>query len=199
MKNVIVIIVEALIGALMLVMGMTIYGRVNRSMEITGGLSAAVEKTIDNLAAEKKYDIDDADEYIADMAQSLSHALDADTDVRVDITGADKERGILGMKVTASYLHPNGNTGTLTFDKTVVLDGEEERAPEGSYTVSFYLTKEDLLADTNCYKKSMVLSGDVPAVPALPGGTYAGWKDRNDDMADFSVPVTQEQSYYAYE
>lgn len=197
MKNVIMIIISAIVGGLMLLMGMTICGRTNRSMEVTGSLSASVEKTIDNLALEKKYDISDMNEYVADMVQSLSDALDADAEVSVEVTGMDKEKRILGLKITVTYRHPNGNIGTLTYDKTVVLDGKEAEAPAEAYTVSFYLSKEDMLSGENCYKSSQVLSGDVATVPALPSGT-TGWKDANDYIADFTVPVTEGRLYYAY-
>lgn len=199
MKNVIIVIVSSIMGVLMLLMGMIIHGRTNRSMELTGNLSTAVETTVSNAALEKKYDISSINEYLADIVQGTAEALDAEGKVQAEVTGIDKERGIIGIRITETYEHPNGSTGTLTYEKTVVLDGKKEAILPDSHTVSFYLSKEDMLAGANCYKRSVVLTGDSIQAPAVPaGGTYHGWKDINDYIGDFSVPVSEDRAYYAY-
>lgn len=199
MKNVIIIIISAIMGVLMLLMGMTIHGRMNRSMELAGSLSTAVEETVSNAALEKKYDVNNINEYLADIVQGTADALDADGKVQAEVTGIDKERGVAGIRITETYEHPNGSTGTLTYEKTAVVDGKKEGVLPESHTVSFYLSKEDMLAGVNCYKKSAVSAGDAVQAPAVPaGGAYRGWKDINDYIGDFSVPVAEDRAYYAY-
>ena len=49
-------------------------------------------------------------------------------------------------------------------------------------------------------KKYMVYSGKnvtAPKNPSEEDKTFAGWKDGNDYLADFSVPVEQDVTYYA--
>ena len=64
----------------------------------------------------------------------------------------------------------------------------------------FYRNKTDMLGEGICYKSIVVREGDrihPPAEPAGAGAYFAGWRDINDYMADFSCPVEQKLTYYA--
>ena len=66
--------------------------------------------------------------------------------------------------------------------------------------VSFYMNKEELMEDGDCYKRCVVMDGEtvkMPVEPKLEGASFAGWRDSNDYIADFSQPVHGELSYYA--
>ena len=57
-----------------------------------------------------------------------------------------------------------------------------------------------MLGEGICYKSIVVREGDrihPPAEPAGAGADFAGWRDINDYMADFSCPVEQKLTYYA--
>lgn len=199
MKIVVRSVVLTLIGAVVLLILMTVTGRMNRSMEVDSNLSAVVEETVENMALNPKYTIDNPEEYVADMAENLSGLLDTDSDIMVEIEKADKERGMLAVKVTEKFLHPNGKTGTVSCERVVILNQLDEPQP-GEFTVKFYLSKENMNADTSCYKVCNLLEGDtvpMPAVPQKEGATFSGWRDSNDYVADFSVPVEQDMVYYA--
>lgn len=187
MKNAVMVIVSALIGVLTLAIVMTVGGRTNRSMEIKSNLPSAVEETVE-LLANKKYTINDRNAYIADMAEGLSKTLDTDSDIRIEVLKVDKERAMMSVRVTETFEHPNGKTGTTECERTVILNKVDEPEP-GSYTVRFYVG--DVL-----YKSCAVLEGDLISAPVTPQGV-AGWKDENGYLADFSLPVTQELTYYA--
>ena len=114
MKNVIVMMISAILGVLTLMVVMTMNGRTNRSMELQSSLPSIVESTLENMAVSKKYTINDRNEFLADMVESLAVSLDAASDIKVDVLGCDMEKGLLSVRVTAEYLHPNGKTGTVT-------------------------------------------------------------------------------------
>lgn len=199
MKIVVRSVVLTLIGAVVLLILMTVTGRMNRSMEVDNNLSAVVEETVENMALNPKYTIDNPEEYVADMAENLSGLLDTDSDIMVEIEKADKERGMLAVKVTEKFLHPNGKTGTVSCERVVILNQLDEPQP-GEFTVKFYLSKEDINAGMGCYKTYHLQEGDTITAPTAPqkeGKTFNCWKDNNDYIADFSVPVEQDIVYYA--
>ena len=85
--------------------------------------------------------------------------------------------------------------------KTVIFDKKEEK-PVETKTVTYYLSKEDLLNNTNPYKVFEITEGDnliEPTVPseALGLGTFKNWNDASDYLADFSQKVVDNISYYA--
>ena len=192
-------IVNVVLGVILLLILLTIAGRMNRSMEIKSNLSSMVEETVENAAVNPKYTINNPEEYVADMAENLSGLLDTDSDIMVEIEKADKERGMLAVKVTEKFLHPNGKTGTVSCERVVILNKLDEPQP-GEFTVKFYLSKEDINAGMSCYKTYHLQEGDTiiaPAAPQKEGKTFNCWKDSNDYIADFSVPVEQDVVYYA--
>lgn len=122
MKNVVMIIISGILGAIILAIVMTIYGRMNRSMELQGRLPSILEATLTNMSLEEKYEIDNTDEFIADLITDLSIDLDTDSDISVEITGKDMEKGLLSVRVTEHFKHPNGNKGTVECERTVILN-----------------------------------------------------------------------------
>lgn len=127
MKNIVTIISCALIGVITLAIVMSVSGRMNRSMEVKSNLSSAVEETVENLAG-KKYAVSDMEEYLADFSESLMDFIDTDSDITVQVAAADMEKGILAVKVTETFMHPNGRTGEVFYERVVIfnkLEGEE--------------------------------------------------------------------------
>ena len=127
MKNIVTIISCALIGVITLAIVMSVSGRMNRSMEVKSNLSSAVEETVENLAG-KKYAVSDMEEDLADFSESLMDFIDTDSDITVQVAAADMEKGILAVKVTETFMHPNGRTGEVFYERVVIfnkLEGEE--------------------------------------------------------------------------
>lgn len=85
--------------------------------EINSNLPAAVEQTVANLV-ERKYTIDDRNEYLADFMEDLSAGLDTESDIKVEITNVDLEKRMMGIKVTETFYHPNGR-GISDVERTV--------------------------------------------------------------------------------
>lgn len=198
MKNITTIIVSVLLGSLTLMIVMTLHGRMNRSMEIKSNLPSIVEATVENMVPDQKYDINNYNEFIADFASNLSVNLDTDSNIIVKVLNADKEKGLLSVKVIEEYTHPNGNRGTVECERTVILNKVNE-ANQETYTVKFFLKKDDIVGGRP-YKVCKVCGGDnvsIPVEPTSTDGTFAGWLDPNDYAADFTVPVTGDITYYA--
>lgn len=198
MKNAVMILISAIIGVLTLAIAMTVDGRMNRSMEITGNLPSAVEETVEIMAVNTKYNINNVNEYIADLTENLASVLDTDSNIRVEVLKQDKEKGVLSVRVTEEFKHPNGQAGTVDCERTVILNKVEEPEPE-TYSVRFYLAKNQIGVG-QCYKSYRVSAGDslpIPENPVSQFGGFTGWCDVNDYLADFSLPVTQNLDYYA--
>ena len=96
---------------------------------------------------------------------------------------------MMGMKVTETFYHPNGRQGSVTCERTVILD-PSEGVEDLEYKVRFYI-------NGHLYKACMVLAGETVNEPVKPDG-ISGWQDENGYLADFSQPVTQDLTYYAY-
>lgn len=203
MRNVVMMAVSAILGVLSLMIVMSLAGRSNRSMELKSNLSSVVEETVEEMLNTGKYNIENINQFIGDLAENLSTVLDSDSELKVSVLQADKEKGILTVNVTEEFKHPNGNQGSVETVKTVILDGmesETETAEMEQYAVTFYLSKEQMNDGEECYKKYLVDAGKNVVAPKNPSDedkTFAGWKDGNDYLADFSVPVEQDVAYYA--
>lgn len=199
MKNIVMMIVSAMICVITMIIIIAMSGRMNRSVELQENLSTAVEVTLAGMAMPDNHQWSHTNEFIADFIENLVMVLETDSDITVDIMKADEEKGILAVRVVESFIHPNGRKGTVACEKTVIFNrfGEEEQQ---QYTVSFYLNKEDMVSGQNCYKKYTVKRGDgilEPAAPQNKESIFTVWKDLNDYIADFSQPAEQNLSYYA--
>lgn len=200
MKNVVTMIVNISLGALLLLILASIAGRMNRSMEIESNLSSVVEETVENMSVTLKYGVENSKEVCADFTENFIERLDGKvTDMKVEVKKVDLEKGLLAVKVTEKFQHPNGKTGTISDSRVVILN-QLEVPEQKELEVKFYLSKEDMAAGKNCYKYYHLYEGDkvqMPIAPEKQGAVFDGWKDASDYIADFSVPVQENISYYA--
>lgn len=181
-----------LLGALIIMMISTTLGRMNRSMEIKSVLSAAVESTVEQLKLKKTYDIANTNEFIADFTQGLACSIDSITSIKIEITNINKEKGLLSVRVTGTFTHPNGNEGKVVDEKTIILNQVQEDEPE-TYTVRYYIAQND----TTVYKEYTVLEGDYLTVPAAPnrdGLSFAGWA--SSAGYNISEPISCNMEFY---
>lgn len=195
MKSFVMMMISAILGGIALMIVMTIDGRSNRSMELQSNLPSAVEETVEIMSVDQKYNINNPNEYLADFVENLSVLLDSDSGIRVDVLSTDTDKGLLSIRVTEEFKHPNGKAGTVECERTVILNKLEEPETE-TYTVRFRLAPNT----QKSYKSYRVMAGDILTVPTEPkveGRTFAGWEDENGYLADFSQPVTQDLDYYA--
>lgn len=192
MKNIAAMFGVFFLGILVVACVMTSGGRSNREMELADNLPAAVEETVSELMEEKNYDITSENEMIADMVEDLSRKLDSNSDITVNIENIDVAKGLMSIKVVASYQHPNGKEGSVSCERTVVFNKLQDDPAE--------LCRVRFLVDARTYKTCNVWPGDTvsaPSEPTVSGKTFDCWVDVEGNPVDFTQPVTQSQFYYA--
>lgn len=193
MKQIAVLFSVFFLGVITIVSVMASGGRSNREMELADNLPAAVEETVSELMEEKNYDITSENEMIADMVEDLSRKLDSNSDITVNIENIDVAKGLMSIKVVASYQHPNGKEGSVSCERTVVFNKLQDD-PAELCQVRF------LVDDARIYKTCNVWPGDTvsaPSEPTVSGKTFDCWVDVEGNPVDFMQPVTQSQFYYA--
>lgn len=193
MKQIAVLFSVFFLGVITIVSVMASGGRSNREMELADNLPAAVEETVSELMEEKNYDITSENEMIADMVEDLSRKLDSNSDITVNIENIDVTKGLMSIKVVASYQHPNGKEGSVSCERTVVFNKLQDD-PAELCRVRF------LVDDARIYKTCNVWPGDTvsaPSEPTVSGKTFECWVDVEGNPVDFTRPVTQSQIYYA--
>lgn len=194
MRNTVSIITAVLIGALALLGVMVIAGRNGRNTELSAMLPSAVEEAVDTALVKKQYGIADEAELAADVSESVAQAVDSDGDITVEVIGSDLEKGVLSVRVTADFKHPDGKDGSVSHERTVVL--ERPGTPEQALCeVSFYEERGG-----ECHKKVLVKEGEFltePLPPVMEGKTFVCWEDESGAPADFTQPVTADAVYYA--
>lgn len=192
MKNVALMVISVLIWTLTLTIVMAVSGRMNRSMELQGSLPSVLEETVENMTISRKYGIQNQNEFIADLAENLFVTFDTDSDITIKVLKSDRSKGILGIQVTGTFQHPNGRPGTVSCERTVILNQLMVQEPQEC--------KIRFMAEGEVYKAYTVLEGEVltaPVNPSFEGKQFLGWKDGNGYLADFTEIVTGERTYYA--
>lgn len=199
MKNVVMMLVSGMLGILSLAIVMAICGKMNRSVEVQSNLSSAVEMSVEQMASMEGTGFFDANEAVVECIESMAAAMDTDSEMTVKVYQADAGKGVLAVRVVEQFLHPNGKAGTTEWQRIAIYNRREEDETV-SYRVRFYKSREEMLGEGNCYKAYVVQEGEhilSPAEPVVQGAVFAGWKDVNDYMADFSEPVEEDRCYYA--
>lgn len=192
MKQIAVLFSVFFLGVITIVSVMASGGRSNREMELADNLPAAVEETVSDLMEGKNYDITSENEMIADMVEDLSRKLDSNSDITVNIENIDVAKGLMSIKVVASYQHPNGKEGSVSCERTVVFNKLQDDPAE--------LCRVRFLVDARTYRTCNVWPGDTvsaPSEPTVSGKTFDCWVDVEGNPVDFTQPVTQSQIYYA--
>lgn len=198
MKNGVMLLVSGAIGILVFAMVMTICGHMDRSTELQENLSTAAEGALQGAVHGNAIKNDHA--LLAECIGRMAVALDADTDMVIDVFGIDSKNGILALRMSGAYIHPNGMKGSTEWERVVIREEGAEKEAMKVCEVSFYMNKEAMSGEKECYKKYYVPKGGkvtMPVEPQKAGMVFAGWRDVNDYIADFSQPVDQRISYYA--
>lgn len=194
MKLIIRSIITTCIAGVIFLTIMAVSGRMNRSVELKSNLPSAAEATVENLLT-KKYDVTDKTQLEADFLETLADTLDSDSDIRLKVNAADTDKQLLSVSITEEFKHPNGKDGTVSYDRTAIVNKLSKEEPE-TYKVSYYLSD----ADPGCYKCYTVLKDDVipvPKDPVLEGKTFTGWTDADGNALDPDMTITQDTAYYA--
>jgi hypothetical protein len=167
-------------------------GRHTRENEMRVALRQAVEESADQVLMQGKYDVDSAEELVADFTSLLVERLrikDRNLSLQVDIAGVDSEKGLLSVHVAETYTHPNGRKGLAETEATILLEQEEKKP---LHRVDFCIPEELValaseadIAIPSEYKTYLLEEGELLQAPSNPpdfGGKYfVAWS--NEDGA----------------
>jgi predicted RNA-binding protein Jag len=128
MKIIIRSVVLAVIGGLIILIIMTVGGRMNRSMELEGSVPSAVEETVAGRLRQNST-VDTRQEYLSQFVEEICYSMDTDADIQVKVAGVDTEKGLLSVNVTECFKNPNGNAATVSVERTSLLNWLPEDNP----------------------------------------------------------------------
>lgn len=100
---------------------MTISGRSVRQNELDQAVNRAVEQTAERMKAEG-YPVVSREELAAELSENILSSINSDSAIEIRILECDMEKGILSVQVMESFLHPNGEDGTVSAEGTVVWE-----------------------------------------------------------------------------
>lgn len=118
MKQTVYGIILAIIFIITLACNMTVSGRNVRQNELDQALNRGIKQAVETL-------VDSAvsnEELAADLAEGILTGIESDADIKIDVIACDASKGILSVKATAFYKHINGKKGTVTAERTVILE-----------------------------------------------------------------------------
>lgn len=196
MKNMIVLLVCGFTGVLLCMLVQVFGGRLYRGEEVSSLLSNSMEKSVvwaGNTSGVRDWEL------FASCMESLAVSINSDSGLEVWVMKADGEKGVLSVKLQEKFRHVNGGEDTVWEERTALFDRciEEEA---GQYEVRFYRNRESMGNSETAYKVYNIKEGGLPVPPVNPKeetAVFVEWRDSSDYIADFTVPVTENRSYYA--
>lgn len=182
MKQIIFGTVISLISILTIIIILSLSGRAARETELETNLSNVVEATVINTCTSKNYRIENYQEFVADFIQNLLVQMESNSDVDVQVMQADIEKSILSIRVISRFKHPNGKDGSVSCDKTVLLESYADVLPD-SFNVEYYVNGD-------MYKKYSLTDGEKliePKAPTIEGKVFSHWIDAlTSERIDFA-------------
>lgn len=167
MKNIIWGFAVTLVAFFAILVVVTISGQMTRKKDVNSSLTQVLDQAIENVMDGKTYTINDSDEFVADIIENLLVTYSNNSDVTIKIAKADKEKGIISLRVVETYKNPDGSTNTYTYDKTVLLEVTDT---ERSFEIVF------LNKDGSIFQK-IISNGTEPIqAPKIKPAGVTGWK-----------------------
>ena len=198
MKNIIIGISTIFLGIILTFTVMSVNASMTVKNDATNALADSVEESVENCMEDKSYSIDSKDEFISDLVQNLSVGVENTSDLKVDIIKADKEKGVMSIRVESTFLYPNGSEGTATTDKTVIFEQDYKKRNTIPVKYLQYIPDDPVTLDVNeatikpnstdytthpdmLFKKYMLTTDDkftIPdAIPTSPtGAEFLYWR-----------------------
>lgn len=188
MKNIIYGIVMAVLGVLIVLVLLTINGKMTRQAELDDSLASAVENALDNCLNRKNYEITNDKEFIADFNQELLTQIENDADIEVQLTKADKDKGVLGIRVKETFKNPNKKESEQTYETSACLDTDRMK---GFFNITF------VDKDNTVLNSSQIRGNSVIKAPKMPDN-FKCWvdKDTNEEIVDLGR-VVENKTYIA--
>lgn len=100
----------------------SIHGRSLRQNEAEQSLESAMVQVMEQLKEQGEGAFSDRDAFVAEFLQALLVQIDSDSELAVHILKADEKKGLLSVEVVENYDHPNGGRGSVSVQRTMILD-----------------------------------------------------------------------------
>ena len=126
MKNVILIFSGLFFGMLSLGVIMTIYGDMNRSMELQSNFPSIIEEVLEQEMQQRAYENHEVNRFVEDFAKKLAVSWENHSDMSIDVMQYKPEQGILSLRITANYTKPFGAIGAVECERTVIFERSKE-------------------------------------------------------------------------
>lgn len=174
-------LITTILVCILVLTGATIFaieGKTTRQNELDANLSSAMDRSMEIMTVDKKYDIENNEQLIADFIQNFLVRLNSNSDVTIDILGVDAEKGLLSVRATETFPSLFGES-SVSATRTIILD-DYENTEEEYFEVTFYETYEDgkfndPLKQIHVYGGS-TLAHLNPVTPVKTGSVLKGWK-----------------------
>ena len=204
MKNIIIGISTIFLGIILTFTVMSVNASMTVKNDATNALADSVEESVENCMEDKSYSIASKDEFVSDLVQNLSVGVENTSDLKVDIVKADKEKGIMSIRVESTFLYPNGSKGTATTKKTVIFEQNYKKRhtvpvkylkyiPDDPTTISvneallqpnsdYYQTHPNMLLKeyTLTTGDKFVIPDEIPTSPS--GSQFLYWKTETNKI-----------------
>lgn len=174
-KKVITGIGMAVVLILTILIIMTFHGRDVRETELENSLSNSMESAMKTLNDKHNYTPESNEEFAASFVQAFLEEIDStNISVDIDITDIDYQKGLLKAEVSAKYKHPIGTTGTVSAEKTMILEKYKTEEEATYYSVEF------LDSDGTIVKTYRIMSGGEIMIPYINDNTLKYWQNTDD-------------------
>lgn len=197
MKNLIIGALSTIFLLLTILFMFTVYGRNVREQEIHDGLNNAMKIAVEMLMEDETNSPQSNEEFFSDFMQAFSMHINSASKITVDVMDIDYTIGLLRVRITSEYTHLTGTPGSVTVEKTIILEQYKNENAINTYTISYY-------SGGILYKEYDVEEQNKHIVPIAPlkDGTFAGWKDNKTGTIYSETElknrlVTEDKSYVA--
>lgn len=196
MKNVVYGFGLSIIVFFLLLIITTTSSRMMRENEIRESLANAVDNAVENCMETNTYEISDRKQFISDVMENLAYQYHSTSEkVRIAVSKADNEKGLLFIKATAFYKNPIGNTGSVEYSKKCLYS---TKAADENYAINYMLDQDTVYRSFSARKKDTY---PVPDDPAENGKVFIHWTDADGNVfvkgQSFPAIVEDSKTYYA--
>lgn len=126
MKHIVLIFSGIFFGVVSLGVVMTIYGEMNRNIELKSNFPSLIEEVLEEQMEYKIYKNHEEERFAADFAKKLASTWETKSDMIIGLMQFKPEQGILSLKVIAKYRNVFGGIEMTECERTVIWDSVQE-------------------------------------------------------------------------
>ena len=163
----------------------TIEGSAMRDRDMKNALHTALEQALLDAVHRENYDAADNDLLLADTSALLIEQLNAkdkNLSLTLDVAGVDAKAGLLSVHARETFTYPNGKTGSVEDEATIVLERE---IPKQYYQIVYSLPKNirdqlllpEQIRSYTIEERSPIMVPPTPAMLSENGWKISSWVD----------------------